>query len=297
MPNTLAHIAINGFSTKKISASSSLLWIYLGCIIPDIPWIIRKIISVLSPSINGYDLQAYVIVQATLFFSIILSFSFSLFSKNILKTFLILSFGSLLHLLLDPIQIKWANGVHLFAPFSWDMTTYGIFWPESFITYLMTISGVIFFVFYWKELKIIKPNILFKKINSFLAFLIILIYFVLPLIFMNNVVKSDNHFISTLKIENERIGKYVEMDRKDVTFNEQTNSYWIKSFNKDLIELKNIERLYSNRISIKGRFISNNLISVIEYHENWEAFRDGASYLGILLIIFSWILAFRNSLK
>ncbi|MCB9211330.1 MAG: hypothetical protein H6609_18340 [Ignavibacteriales bacterium] len=297
MPNTLAHIAINGFSTKKISASSSLLWIYLGCIIPDIPWIIRKIISVLSPSINGYDLQAYVIVQATLFFSIILSFSFSLFSKNILKTFLILSFGSLLHLLLDPIQIKWANGVHLFAPFSWDMTTFGIFWPESFITYLMTISGLIFFVFYWKELKIIKPNILFKKINSFLAFLIILIYFVLPLRFMNNVVKSDNHFISTLKIENERIGKYVEMDRKDVTFNEQTNSYWIKSFNKDLIELKNIERLYSNRISIKGRFISNNLISVIEYHENWEAFRDGASYLGILLIIFSWILAFRNSLK
>ncbi|MCB9218722.1 MAG: hypothetical protein H6610_04585 [Ignavibacteriales bacterium] len=297
MPNTLAHIAINGFSTKKISASSSLLWIYLGCIIPDIPWIIRKIISVLSPSINGYDLQAYVIVQATLFFSIILSFSFSLFSKNILKTFLILSFGSLLHLLLDPIQIKWANGVHLFAPFSWDMTTFGIFWPESFITYLMTISGLIFFVFYWKELKIIKPNILFKKINSFLAFLIILIYFVLPLRFMNNVVKSDNHFISTLKIENERIGKYVEMDRKDVTFNEQTNSYWIKSFNKDIIELKNIERLNSNRISIKGRFISNNIIDVIEYHENWEAFRDGASYLGILLIIFSWILAFRNSLK
>ncbi|MCB9207479.1 MAG: hypothetical protein H6611_09280 [Ignavibacteriales bacterium] len=297
MPNTLAHIAINGFSTKKISASSSLLWIYLGCIIPDIPWIIRKIISVLSPSINGYDLQAYVIVQATLFFSIILSFSFSLFSKNILKTFLILSFGSLLHLLLDPIQIKWANGVHLFAPFSWDMTTFGIFWPESFITYLMTISGLIFFVFYWKELKIIKPNILFKKINSFLAFLIILIYFVLPLRFMNNVVKSDNHFISTLKTENERIGKYVEMDRKDVTFNEQTNSYWIKSFNKDIIELKNIERLNSNRISIKGRFISNNIIDVIEYHENWEAFRDGASYLGILLIIFSWILAFRNSLK
>lgn len=114
---------------------------------------------------------------------------------------------------------------------------------------------------------------------------------------MNNVVKSDNHFISTLKTENERIGKYVEMDRKDVTFNEQTNSYWIKSFNKDIIELKNIERLNSNRISIKGRFISNNIIDVIEYHENWEAFRDGASYLGILLIIFSWILAFRNSLK
>ncbi|MCB9249302.1 MAG: hypothetical protein H6613_12540 [Ignavibacteriales bacterium] len=140
---------------------SDLLWIYAGCIIPDFPWIIRKIVETILPSVNGYELQAFVIVEATLFFSILLSLALAVLSKFPVRTFLILSLGSLLHLLLDPIQYKWANGVHLFAPFNWDLIHYGFFWPESFGTYLLTFIGIIFFIYNWQEVKNSKPDLIF----------------------------------------------------------------------------------------------------------------------------------------
>ena len=198
MPNTLAHISINGLITKSIFRKSDLLWIYAGCVIPDFPWIIRKIVETILPSINGYELQAFVIVEATLFFSIILSLALAVLSKFPVRTFLILSLGSLLHLLLDPIQYKWANGVHLFAPFNWDLIQYGFFWPESFGTYLLTFIGIIFFIYNWKEVKNSKRDLIFSQKRIIVFLFLLLIYFSLPIYFMKNVEKTDNHFISTL---------------------------------------------------------------------------------------------------
>jgi hypothetical protein len=297
MPNTLAHFGVNGLLTKSVYKKTDLVWIYLGCIIPDIPWIIRKIIEFTFPKINGYDLQAYVIIQATLFFSIILSLTFASISKNTLRTFLILSFGSLLHLLLDPVQIKWANGVHLFAPFNWHITEYGFFWPESFGTYFLTFGGLIFFIYTMKELKNVEfPLIIsFKKTFTFVVFLII--YFSLPLFFLESVKKADNHFLSTLENHDQRSGKYVEMDRKNVKFNNSTNSYWIESFNHDYIELENVPKITSSRLSIQGKFVNNDKIFVTDFHENWVLFRDGASYFGILLTIITWIIALIKKTK
>jgi hypothetical protein len=293
MPNTLAHIGINGLITKSIIKKSDILWIYLGCVIPDVPWIVRKIIEFTLPNINGYDLQLYVIVQASLFFSLMLSLILALFSIDVKKTFLILGIGSLLHLLVDSLQTKWANGVHLFAPFSWDMTNYGFFWPESIGTYFITILGLAFFIFYWKNNFISRPLLEFTIKRIFAAVILGLTYFFLPLIFVDNVEQSDNHFISTLRNENSRAGSYVEMDRKKVVLRDKLNSYWIESFDKSLIELTNIEELNSNRISIKGKFISNNEIYVEDYQENWSLFRDGASYVGLFLILASWLIQWK----
>ena len=293
MPNTLAHIGINGLVTRSIIKKSDVLWIYLGCVIPDFPWIVRKIIEFTLPSINGYDLQLYVIVQASLFFSLILSFIFSLFSQNVKKTFLILGIGSLLHLLVDSLQTKWANGVHLFAPFSWEMTNFGFFWPESLGTYFITIVGLAFFIFYWKSNLISRPLLEFRRERIITAAILMLTYFLLPLAFVDSVEQADNHFISTLRSEKTRVGKYVEMDRKKVIFDKNTNTYRINSFDKSLIELKNIEELNSDKISIKGNFITNDTIYLEDYQENWALFRDGASYLGLLLILLSWIIYWR----
>ena len=294
MPNTLAHIGINGLITKSIFRKSDLLWIYAGCIIPDFPWIIRKVVETILPSVNGYELQAFVIVEATLFFSIILSLALAVLSKFPVRTFLILSLGSLLHLLLDPIQYKWANGVHLFAPFNWDLIQYGFFWPESFGTYLLTFIGIIFFIYNWKEVKNSKPDLIFSQKRIIVFLFLLLIYFSLPIYFMKNVEKTDNHFISTLKNYENRTGKYVEMDRKKVKFNETTNSFWIESFDHDLIELQNVENISSSKLSIQGKFVNNSLINVTNYHENWVLFRDGASYAGIAIILFAWLIQFRD---
>jgi hypothetical protein len=265
------------------------LWIYLGCLIPDFPWIVRKIIDFAIPSINGYDLQLFAIVQASLFFSLLLSATFSSFSKNFWRTFLILAIGSLLHLLLDPIQTKWANGVHLFAPFNWELTNYGFFWPESFGTYFLTLTGLLFFIFNWNNLKGKNPQISFSRNNIILGSLFALIYFLAPFQFITEVELADNHFVSTFRNYSERAGKYVETDRKKTHFDIKTNSYWIESSNNDYVELSGVENLESSKLSIQGRFITNDLIEVENYQENWIIFRDGASYLGLLLILIAWI--------
>ena len=91
---------------------------------------------------------------------------------------------------------------------------------------------------------------------------------------MPNVVNADNHFVGTLKDIDNRENKYVEMDRRKILFDENTNSYWIKSFNEDEIELENISKITSSKLSIKGKFVSTDKIWVTEYHENWVIFRD-----------------------
>ena len=73
MPNTLSHIGVNGLLTRSLIKKSDLFWIYLGTIIPDLPWIFQRVVETFFPSTNGYDLRLFVIVQATLFLSIIFS--------------------------------------------------------------------------------------------------------------------------------------------------------------------------------------------------------------------------------
>lgn len=296
MPNTLAHIAVNSFSTKILIRNSEILWIYIGCIIPDFPWILIKIISIVFPEVNGYDLQVYAIIQSSLLFSILLSISFSLLSHSIIRTFAILSFGSILHLLLDITQIKWANGAVLFAPFSWELVNYGFYWPENVINYTITSVGLVYFIFNWKKAKIKKLPIIFKRSLASISFLFFLIYLIAPFLFINDVYYRDNHFVNTLKNLDDREGKYVELDRKPLKYNASTSSYWIESFNHDLIELSELNNIESKRISIRGYFETNNRIKVLDYHENWDLFRDGASYLGLFLILLIWGLSAKNNI-
>lgn len=152
MPNTIAHIGINGLLTRSLIKTSDLFWIYFGTLIPDFPWIFQRAVETFFPSINGYDLRLFAIVQATLFLSILFSGAMAFLSDSPKKTFLILSFGSLLHLLLDSLQIKWANGVHLIAPFNWELLNFSLFWPESSPTYILTLGGIVYFIFNWKSL-------------------------------------------------------------------------------------------------------------------------------------------------
>jgi hypothetical protein len=54
----------------------------------------------------------------------------------------ILAGNSCLHLVLDAIETKWGDGVHLFAPFSWELMNQGIMWPESIPIYIFSVLGL-----------------------------------------------------------------------------------------------------------------------------------------------------------
>ena len=55
MPNTLAHLAINGLATRSLIRGANLKWIFLGAIIPDIPWILQRVVKLVAVDVNLLD--------------------------------------------------------------------------------------------------------------------------------------------------------------------------------------------------------------------------------------------------
>ena len=291
MPNTLAHLGIGGTATRLAITKADLKWIYLGCIIPDLPWIFQRLGNVLIPGINLYDLRLYVIVQSTLLFSIILSLSLASFSKEYFKTFLILAFGCLIHLLLDPFQKKWANGTQLFAPFSWEMLNFDLFWPESFPTYFITLFGLFYFIMTFKEGIVAPLNLDLKRFNRRLIFIgVILIYFLVPLFILDQPFDSDNHFVKTLKNVKERPGKYFEIDRRAYRY--ENGIGILNTFAEEDIILKGMNLKSKETLSIRAKFIDEHTAEVIEYHVHSVLFRDGTSYAGLAMIFIFWTASF-----
>ena len=73
---------------------------------------------------------------------------------------------------------------------------------------------------------------------------------------MDIIEESDLHYLTTLRKYEERAGKYVELDRKGVFYDNRTNSFWINAYDEQIIELSQISNVKSPRLSIKGKFIN-----------------------------------------
>jgi hypothetical protein len=139
VPNTLVHLGIQGLGNRLVSSRIDLKWVFLGCIIPDLPWIFRRAFIALVPGIDFYDVTLYAAVQASLLFCVLLSAVFALLSAKPRVVFGILAVNALIHLLLDTIEIKWGNGVFLLAPLTWQLLSFGWVWPDSVLITILSL--------------------------------------------------------------------------------------------------------------------------------------------------------------
>ena len=297
MPNTLAHIGIQGLASQAIFRNADLKWVFIGCIIPDIPWILRHILLKLPfLHLNPYYLKLFVMVQASLVFCLIFCLILASFSKNFLKTFAILFLNSFLHLLLDACQIKWANGVHLMAPLSWELTHFSFFWPESPITFILTGFGLIFILLKWQQSIKSPINLTLRpSARIYLCAGLFIVYMISPFYMMNGPLNEDNHFINTFKNYDSRPGKYVEFDREK--FIHQDSENYIKTYTGEKINVSGIKGEHSMIVSARAHFVKKNKVNVLEHHEHLPMFRDYASYLGLFLILLVFILSFVRERK
>ena len=290
MPNTLAHLGLQGFTTRSILRDADIKWIYLGCIIPDIPWILQRFMSFTFPNIDSYDLRLYAIVQASLLFCLLLSLAFATLSKYFWRTSIILNTNVLLHLLLDASQIKWANGVHFFAPFRWQLTNFHLFWPESIVTYILTVFGLSYFVVFWRKSIAIK-DLLIPRSALCICFLVFLVaaYFVLPFFLLDRAESADNHFVKTLRNVKSRQGNHIEFDRN--RYMPRNEGGKLVTFAGEEIGVEGMKLEHPATVSIRGRFIDNDSLSVSEFHIHSDWFRDVGSYTGLALIAIVWVVA------
>ena len=287
MPNTIAHFAINGLFTRTVINHADFKWIYLGCVIPDLPWILQRIAKMLPLSIDLYDLRAFCVVQSSLLLCAIISIAFAMLAKQRSKVFIILIIGCILHLLLDATQIKWANGVQLLAPINWNLLSFDYFWPESIGTYVLVTAGIIYFIFNIK--KSVQPNcdeFTFTKKSLTLSGVLFLAWMALPIAFIQSVYTADNHFIATLKDTQDRYSKYIELDRN--MFVEAYDGHKIITSYGEWISVKNIDAKSGALISLQGKFTGDDIIDVDTYHVH-SRFRDYASMIGLVCVLGVWL--------
>lgn len=287
MPNTLFHFAAQGIASKAIRRDIDLKWVFLGCIVPDVPWILRRLVAIFLPAIDSLDLTMYAFVQASLIFCLVLSASLASLSRKPGLVFSILGLNSLLHLVLDAAQEKWANGVHFFAPFSWKLTNWGLVWPESPLVYVLTAIGL--FLALWAL--VVRTAGIGLELASLrrwaFALLLLAVYFSAPVAVLSAPYQQNNQFAKTLREEDRRVGRAIELDRASV-YVEDGRSL-VRAYRGEELVLVHTPPLEPGSVSIRGEFVARDTIAVHEAHRHLAWFRDSASYLGLGLLTLIWL--------
>jgi len=286
MPNTLVHLCIQTPASRLLFRSADFKWIGLGCIIPDIPWILQRIIAFALPGIDLIDLRIYAVIQASLFFCLLFSLALSLLTVYPGRIFLLLSFNALAHLLLDALQTKWANDVHLFAPFSWRATGFSSVWPEHLLIYGLSAIGFGVLIVAgrrdWKKNVRLTTN----RIQWGTAVLLITGYFLLPFPMFPGPERENTHYIATLRNTEKREGRGIEIDRGRFRSSDNT----IQVFSGERLRLHGKIPERDALLSIRGSFIDNKNIRVAAFHRHSRS-RDLASLVALFGVLCIWLLA------
>jgi len=296
MPNTLAHLGIQGLLTRTAIPQADMKWVYLGSVLPDVPWILQRLAHLVLPNSWFFDLRLYAIVQSSFLFCSCLAGALAVWSKQPWKTLAILMLGSLLHLLLDATQTKWGNGVHLFAPLSWELMNFGWYWPEETPTLVLTAFGLAFVIFMLWRVPVSYDDLQAPQGRSLVAgTLCLFLYFAVPPFFFSGPEAADNHSIQTLKEMETRTGKAVEVDRGHLIV--RGDKRVLTTFTGEELLLQGDAGSSSGVVSVKGNFTDPATVEVVDIHEHAGRLRDLFSYLGLGLVVFIWVWAIYRRLR
>jgi hypothetical protein len=289
MPNTLAHMGAQALVTRGLIARADLGWIWLGCLLPDLPWILQRVVRALPLPVPPIDLRLYATVQSSLLFSLAAAAGFALLARRPARVFVILALGCLLHLLLDATETKWANGVLLFAPLDWHLLNFGFYWPEDWPIRALSILGLGYFA--WALVRV-GPSALDlhrPPVRRGLAALALFAAYALgPLPLMPAAEAADLHFAGTLRDVAARAGREVEFDRARIRHGEDGLAR-LSVWTGETLDLAGLPVPASaGTVSVRGRFLGPGLVEVAELHLHRGPRRDMLTVLGLLLMLAWW---------
>ncbi|MBU0677901.1 MAG: hypothetical protein KJ626_07260 [Verrucomicrobia bacterium] len=291
MPNTLAHLGIQGLVTRGVWRSADLKWIYLGCVVPDLPWILQRVLRAALPYTDRYDLLLYAGVQASLAFCLVFAAAVAVITDRPKPTFFLIGLSSLFHLLLDASQMKWGNGVHLFAPLNWNFFTFGTYWPESPVSLALTLLGFVYVIVYWRNavstpvcLRLCPPTRLVYSM------LLLIVYFAVPPFLANGPREADNYYVNTLMNADAHEGKEIAFDRAVLL--KKGDELYARNFADEEFKLTGVETdQTSGLMTLKGHFTARRTIAVSAFHIHPKGPRDYASVIGLFLVGMIWVFA------
>ncbi len=286
MPNTLAHLGIQALATRAIIRGAEVKWIWIACVIPDLPWILQRVVRMV-PGVSLIDLRLYAIAQASLIMCLVLSAALALCSLRPGRVFAILGLGCVLHLLLDAMQTKWANGVHLFAPLSWELLNFGLFWPEDWPSLALTALGLGYALYAWLLLSDGMADLRYPRGFGLVAVSgLCLAYAALPLALMAGPLMADNHYVATLDDIEARPGRTIGFDRRWIVYD--TDGAWILSWTGERFRATGTLPEDNTKASVIGRFEDETTVHVIAIYPHPKSLRDLTALLGLALVLAWW---------
>ena len=296
MPNTLAHLGAQALATRAIVPRADPKWIYAGAVVPDVPWIMQRAVRTIVPTVDPYDLRLYAVAQASLVVSLLLCGALAALSTAPRRAMVIVSMNALFHLLLDGIQTKWANGVHLFAPFSWELWNAGWWWPESLPTYLLTAFGAAFVAWTWWR-RAATPIALsltsWYRVGT--AAILLTAYFIVPFALRGGPEAANNHFVATLRDRDARTHRYVEFDRSGYVPGEHADV--LDTFAREQLQVLEPALNRPATVSARATFLDDSTIVIHELHDHSGWPRDLLTYVGLVLVAVAWVPASRRKLR
>lgn len=287
MPNTLIHLGVQGFSARLLCRQIDLRLVYLACILPDLPWILQRAVHTVWPQADRIELMLRSGVQGSLLFCLMLCVAFSVATHYPRRIFLILASGSVFHLVLDIMQIKWGRGAFFLAPFDWQLVSLDLLWPDHPVFYVLTLLSVVFVVATWRE---IDHSPVFRRVSGARYVLIVALlstYYAAPIWFSPVLLEKDVYSAKTLSDLTTRVGKPVVFDRANLVA-PVDGRIAMEAHNGEHLFLDGVEVDAVGQISVRGVFTEQNVVRVIEYHVHPANFRNAASIIGLLLAAILW---------
>ncbi len=297
MPNTLAHIAVQGVANSSWQPSRYIPWVLLGCVLPDITWIANRILRSASPDIDVVALDLYCFVQASWSFSALLAVAFAAFASRPLAAWLVASGNAFLHLLLDAVEIKPGSGVHLFAPWSWQSTSFDLVWPEHPAVTAVTLLGIVVAVALLVLPRFRPPGerLIFAGRRYALALGAVVAYLVLPLHLTDGPWIADYRSIRSLATSEISVRSPVELERDPVTVRD--GQPWVQVFGREFRVIADREIPDGAVVSLVGYLSAPTTIRATELHLNDPGPRDLASIAGLLVVAIVWLRLLASSLQ
>ena len=287
MPATLGHIGVQLVVSKTAIAGSDTKWALLACVLPDIPWILQRVVVTLT-DMPPIVMRSYAIGQGSLLVCLLLCLGLAQFSRVPGTVFRILGLGAVLHLLLDAAQTKYGNGVILFAPFNWDMTGFDLFWPEDIATLIVLALGLLVaVVLLVRRVRELGDLVWPSSRGCVVAAMCLVGYVTLPFAFFPAVTNANLNYVATIGNFSDRAGKLIEIDRNRVEI--EGGTAVLTTWFGERIILTGMAVPSSGRVSLQGRFVDARTIYVTALHFHPEGMRDSASLLGLLFVLFWWV--------
>ncbi|MEL6641714.1 MAG: hypothetical protein AAFP98_10445 [Pseudomonadota bacterium] len=288
MPNTLAHLGVQTLLGRAIQPKADIKWILVGCVIPDLSWIIQTIGRSDLVSVNLIDLRLYALVQSSLLFCLLVAAGLALLSRKPLRTFSTLAFAVIFHMLLDATQTKWGNGVLLGVPFNWTLLNIAWFWPEDWPSYALTALGLTTMIALWWRIGpaplVLGQPPLWRLCAAAALFAV---WVGSPMAFMAEAEARNLHNTHVLRDPGSRTGATFTADR-NVAIHEAGADPVLRSWTGEELLLAGDIPTGRNVISLKGHFVDQSTVRVtaVRVHQNGP--REWFSYAGLLLIAIWW---------